>query len=112
MSSPLKVGFLGAGRMATALAKGFLQAGLTTADQLVSSDPSEAARKAFQREAGGTITTSNVDVLRAARIIVLAVKPDQVAAVLGEVSPAFTTEHLLVSIAAGVPLARMEAALP
>ena len=76
--------------MATALAKGFLHAGLTTPDQLIASDPSEAARLALQREAGATITPSNVDVLGAARIIVLAVKPDQVAAVLAEIKSAFT----------------------
>ena len=41
----LKIGFLGAGKMATALARGFLNAGLVKANQLVAADPYEAARK-------------------------------------------------------------------
>ncbi len=112
MSSPLKIGFLGAGKMAAALAKGFLKAGLAVPDGLIASDPYPAARESLARETGMKTTAVNGDVLRAAPIIVLAVKPDQVASVLAEVRPAFTAEHLLISIAAGVPLARLEAALP
>jgi pyrroline-5-carboxylate reductase len=108
----MKIGFLGAGKMATALAKGFLQAGLTTADQIIASDPYEAARAAIARESGSKTTARNTEVLEAAEVIVLAVKPDQVNSVLDEIKPKFTPRHLLVSIAAGVPLTRMEAALP
>lgn len=114
MSSPLKIGFLGAGKMATALARGFLHAGLTTPELLVASDPYESARTAFTRETHANVkaTASNAEVVAAARILILAVKPDQVAGVLAGIKPAFTPDHLLVSIAAGVTLARMEAALP
>jgi pyrroline-5-carboxylate reductase len=112
MSSPLKIGFLGAGKMASALAKGFIQAGLATPDSVVASDPYEAARTSISREAGVKATGSNSEVVQSAQVIVLAVKPDQVNEVLAEVRPHFTDKHLLVSIAAGVPLARIESALP
>jgi pyrroline-5-carboxylate reductase len=112
MSSVLKLGFLGGGKMATALAKGFIHAGLATADSILASDPYEAARKAISRDAGIKTTAANVEVLEFASVIVLAVKPEQVNDVLAEAQPVFTDKHLLISIAAGVTLARMEAALP
>jgi pyrroline-5-carboxylate reductase len=108
----MKIGFLGAGRMATALAKGFIQAGLTTADRMIASDPIDAARDSMAREGGVKTTPVNGEVMDAADVLILAVKPDQVSSVLTEIKPKFTNRHLLVSIAAGVPLARMEAALP
>ena len=111
MGSELKVGFLGAGKMATALAKGFARAGLVTASTLIASDPIEASRSHFARETGAKPTAFNPDVLKFAGVIFLAVKPDQVNEVLGEVRPGFTERHLMVSIAAGVPISRIEAAL-
>jgi pyrroline-5-carboxylate reductase len=111
MSSTLKIGFLGAGRMATALAKGILQSKLATADDLIASDPLENARQAFAREVGGKTTAFNPDVLKFATVVVLAVKPDHVAELLGEVKRHFTDKHLLISIAAGVPIAKLEAGL-
>jgi pyrroline-5-carboxylate reductase len=111
MSSTLTVGFLGCGRMATALAKGFLRSNLVRAAQLVGSDPVEETRSRFEEETGGQVTVSNCDVLCAAEVIVLAVKPDQALGVLEEVRSRFEGRHLLLSVAAGVPLGKLEAAL-
>jgi pyrroline-5-carboxylate reductase len=112
MSSALKLGFLGAGKMASALAKGFIKAGLVAAEAVLASDPCEPARAALAKDNGIQTTAANSDVLTFANVLVLAVKPDQVNAVLAEARPLFTTQHLLISIAAGVPLARLESALP
>ncbi len=46
-----RIGLIGAGQMATALAQGFIKAGLTAADRLLASDTDELAR---QRFAGAT----------------------------------------------------------
>jgi pyrroline-5-carboxylate reductase len=112
MASTLKIGFLGAGKMASALAKGFTAAKIVSPKQLIASDVMEAARDAFAKEVGGAAASSNLEVLRFANVIVLAVKPDQVAPVLAEIKTAFTDKHLLISIAAGVTLAKLEDALP
>lgn len=112
MDAELKIGFLGAGKMATALAKGFVQAGLVTGERLIASDHLENARATFARETGAKTTAWNPDVARFARVLFLAVKPDQVNEVLAEIRPDFSEDHLLISIAAGVPLARLEASLP
>jgi pyrroline-5-carboxylate reductase len=98
--------------MATALARGLVRAQLVEPHRLCASDPVAAAREAFARETGGQAAPSNLDVVRSAKVIFVAVKPDQVAPVLGEVRGSFSSEHLLLSIAAGVPLAKLEAALP
>ena len=111
MSVKLTIGFLGAGRMATALAKGFIRAGLVSARQVIASDPSPAARASFAREVRAKTTPFNSEVLKQAQVLILAVKPDQVGGVLAEVRERFTAKHRLISIAAGVPLAKLEAGL-
>jgi pyrroline-5-carboxylate reductase len=111
MVSKLKVGFLGAGKMATALAAGFVKAGLVTGAHIIASDPVEGARTAFGKEVGAKTTTANEEVAQFAEVLFLAVKPDQVGTVLAGVRKHFTANHLLISIAAGVPLAKLEAAL-
>jgi pyrroline-5-carboxylate reductase len=111
MSSELRIGFLGAGKMASALGRGFVQAGLLAGEHLIASDVAEGARKNFTEAAGGRATLSNLDVLKTSDVIILAVKPDQVDEVLAEIKPHFEPRHLLISIAAGVTLARMEAGL-
>jgi pyrroline-5-carboxylate reductase len=111
MPSKLIIGFLGAGKMATALAKGFIRAGLVTAKQVIASDPIEAARMAFAKEVGAKTTDSNSDVVNFAQVLLLAVKPDQVGGVLAGVRNDVTSRHLVISIAAGVPLAKLEGVL-
>lgn len=96
--------------MATALAKGFLQSRLTTDRHLIASDVIGGARDAFHRETGARTTERNTDVVSESDLIIIAVKPDQVAGVLQELRGAGTPRHLVLSIAAGVTLASLEAA--
>jgi pyrroline-5-carboxylate reductase len=112
MPSRLNIGFLGAGKMATALARGFVNAEIVFPREMIASDPFETARKYFTNEIGAKTVAANVDVAKFANVLVLATKPDQVPAALAEISGAFTKNHLLISIAAGVTLAKLEAALP
>ncbi|MEO6034538.1 MAG: pyrroline-5-carboxylate reductase [Verrucomicrobiota bacterium] len=111
MAAKLTIGFLGSGKMATALAKGFIQAGLTTSKHVLASDPFQPARAEFAKETGAKTTESNADVARFAEILVLAVKPGNVAELLAEIGGSFTKKHLLISIAAGVTLAKLESGL-
>ena len=100
--------------MATALAKGFLNAGLVQANQLCAADPLAAAREHFAAETGAPTFAANLPAARSANVLILATKPDQVAAALGEIAGVFSQNQqlLLISIAAGVTLARLEGALP
>ena len=112
MPSRLNIGFLGAGKMAAALARGFINAEIVFPREIIAGDPHDAARKNFAGEIGAKVAASNVEVAKIANVLILATKPDQVAAALADISGAFTKNHLLISIAAGVTLAKLEAALP
>jgi len=106
-----KVGFIGAGNMAGALVKGLIAAGRYEADDLVVSDASPDARRRMKRSHGVAALEDNAEVARRSRIVVLAVKPQVMLDVLGTIRPAIGPKHLVVSIAAGIPLARLEKGL-
>src|SRR5436305_7837949 len=82
----LRVGFLGAGKMATALARGWIAAGLLTPANCRASDPVAGARQAFADETRGDTTTGNRGVVEASDLILLAVKPQNMAEVLADIA--------------------------
>ncbi len=111
MAAELTIGFLGAGKMATALAKGFISGRLVAPGQILAADPAEAARTAFARETGAKTAESNIAVAKFARVIIVAVKPGCVKELLAEVAAHITPAHLVISIAAGVTIAQLEKGL-
>ena len=103
-------GFIGAGQMARALAGGFARAGLVRPEQIVAFDPEDAAAQQFAAGiANARLLTSNSLVVRAAQVVFVAVKPQTLPAVMQEVGGALNEDQLLVSIAAGISLARLTA---
>lgn len=111
MASNLTLGFLGAGKMASALAAGLVKAGIAAKEDLLGSDVSAQARSAFAETVGAKTTGSNVEVVKGCSVLIVAVKPDQVDGLLKEISTELTEKHLVLSIAAGVTIGRIEAAL-
>jgi pyrroline-5-carboxylate reductase len=111
MAAKLNIGFLGAGKMATALAKGFISAGLVMPGEVMASDPAAAARSAFSKETGAKSTMSNLEVVKFASLLIIAVKPHFVNDLLSEIRAGITTRHLVLSIAAGATLAQLERGL-
>jgi pyrroline-5-carboxylate reductase len=107
MSETLRIGFLGAGKMATALAQGWIQAGLAVRDQVCASDPISTARDHFTKTTGAAALTENARVLAQSEIVVLAVKPQNMPDLLGEIRPLLQPHQLLISIAAGITLAQI-----
>ena len=96
--------------MAAALAKGFVNAGLVSPDSLIGSDPVPAGREAFGKEVGCETTDSNADVLAKAKVVFLAFKPHQLDEATEAVRDQFDESHLVISILAGVRLAKLDAA--
>jgi pyrroline-5-carboxylate reductase len=112
---PGKLGFIGAGNMAEALIGAAIRSGFRKAQKILASDVSDA-RLAFMREKHGiTTTTDNLEVVETCSLIVLAVKPQQMEHVLAGIvsAPGWPPpgRKLFLSIAAGIPLARLEASL-
>jgi pyrroline-5-carboxylate reductase len=100
-----RLGFLGAGKMATALARGWLAAKLVTPEQVLAADPLPEARAAYQQATGGLrVVADNRQVVAGSDVLVLAVKPQNLTAVLGEVRATLGARHLVVSIVAGATL--------
>ncbi|MBR6470815.1 MAG: pyrroline-5-carboxylate reductase [Victivallales bacterium] len=99
--------FIGAGKMATALAGGITRGNLFPTDRLDAVDPSQAAREAFQTATGVTAyPEATAELVGAADVIVLAVKP-QVAAATVTALPPRKAGVLVVSICAGIPIAKL-----
>lgn len=105
------VGFIGGGNMATAMIKGFVAAKQCTPRQIIASDVDAAKRAALQRGLKVNATADNAAVTRDAAVVILAVKPQIIDAVLAEMRPAVSPRQLFVSIAAGVPTHRLERGL-
>jgi pyrroline-5-carboxylate reductase len=104
-------GFIGSGKMATALVKGMLRAGIATAESISASDPLPAARTSLQSDTGIAAFDSNLAVAGRSDVLVLAVKPQSMRHVLHELRPAVTAEHLVISIAAGTTIASIDEGL-
>jgi pyrroline-5-carboxylate reductase len=100
---------LGAGNMGRALIGGLLRSG-TRAEHLSVGESQPTARAALARELGITATADNRAAVTDAAIVVLAVKPQEAAAVLSPLAPVLgTARPLLLSVLAGVRVAELEA---
>lgn len=105
-----RIGFIGAGQMAAALAKGFAAAGLAGPKNLVAADPSASAMQDFAATTGAATAADNRKLVASADVVFLAVKPQQMPDVLAEIGGAIG-DKLVVSIAAGVRLDTLAAGL-
>jgi pyrroline-5-carboxylate reductase len=110
--SDRRVGFLGAGNMAEALIRGLLHSGMVTAAQIRASDVKEARLAELRATHGIETTIDNEALVRWANVVVIAVKPQIVDRVLGAMAGGLSSDALVISIAAGVPIDAIEARLP
>lgn len=106
----VQVGFIGGGQMATALASGATQAQVLAEEQLVFADPNPEQRsRLLARFPKAEIKDSSTSVFSQCRKIILAVKPNILPRIAPEISAYLTSDHLLVSIAAGISLEQLSA---
>ena len=97
--------------MAEAMIDGLTRAGIVRTSDVLASDVDRKRLAAVRREHGIRTTSDNLLVVRSASVLFVSVKPQQIADVLGQIAPAVTGKHLVLSIAAGVNLASLEKSL-
>lgn len=105
----MTIGFIGAGNMGEALIGGLLSSGLSRPDQLFCADVRPERLQELQKRLGIQIRNDNLEVIRRADIVIFAVKPQSMEAVLKETAGGLDGSKVIISIAAGVPLAAIAA---
>lgn len=104
-----KIGFIGAGKMATAIVKGIIDSGFCESRNIFVSDVSEQALEKMKNDLKITPVKTNNEVVEKSDIVFCAVKPFVLKEVLNGVKECFSDKKLLVSIAAGISTKTIEA---
>jgi pyrroline-5-carboxylate reductase len=99
-----RLALVGGGVMGTAIAAGLLQRGLVQPAQVTISEPLAARRQTLAAELGVITTADNAQAVSAADLVLLAVKPQVLAEVLGGLKDALRPDALVLSIVAGATL--------
>ncbi|XP_049491416.1 pyrroline-5-carboxylate reductase 1, mitochondrial isoform X1 [Panthera uncia] len=108
-ASSMSVGFIGAGQLAFALAKGFTAAGILAAHKIMASSPDmDLATVSALRKMGVNLTSHNKETVRHSDVLFLAVKPHIIPFILDEIGADVEDRHIVVSCAAGVTISSIE----
>ncbi len=102
-----RLGLVGAGNMGTGLIRGAIEAEIISGQQVVFYDSEPERQETVGALLGHPVADSNRQVVESAQVVVVAVKPQVIASVLTPLEPVFRDDQLVVSIAAGVTLARL-----
>lgn len=108
----MNIGFIGAGKMAEAFIAGLVRQHFTTPAHILASDVSAERLAALREQYHIETTPLNADIPGQVHVIILAVKPQDLAEVLRHLAPHITDQHLVISIAAGKRTAWIESLLP
>ena len=100
--------FLGTGAMAEALIRGLLHAKTAQPGEIIATARRPERAEALARSYGVRTTLDNVAAVREAEVVILSVKPQAMAKLLVQIAPAVDPRKLVISIAAGVPVAAIE----
>ena len=104
----IRLACLGTGNMGSALIKGLVRSRMLAPSQLVAADPVNEKLEELFRESRVKTTRSNLDAVRGANVVVLAVKPQILDKVLTEIRDTVAEKALILSVAAGFPTALIE----
>ena len=106
-----KIGVIGTGNMGEALISGLIYAKSSVSKNIICSDVRKEKLKSVKDAYGVFTTTSNIDVVKASEIVIYAIKPQIMASILRETASHLDMSKVIISIAAGVPLAAIESCL-
>ena len=104
-----RIAILGAGRIGEALLAGLLSSGWS---EIVVTSRSDARVAELAERHGVSATTSNAEAVAGAAVVVVAVKPQDIDALLGQIRDAVSPEQTVLSVAAAIPTSYIESRLP
>ncbi|MCF0132910.1 MAG: pyrroline-5-carboxylate reductase [Blautia sp.] len=104
----MKIGFIGCGNMAAAMIRGILNKGICRKEEIIVSNKTKNGSERSKESLGVCVTLDNRQVVKNAKIVVLAVKPQFYEEVLEEVRDDLTPEHIVIGIAPGKTLQWIE----
>jgi pyrroline-5-carboxylate reductase len=99
-----KIGFIGTGNMGSAMVKSLVKSGVIPPERIYINDVDIEKLKGLQHDTNVNILESNEKVIEFSDIIILAVKPNMIKAVLEPCRNKFNSDKILVSFAVGVPI--------
>ena len=107
----MRIAFLGAGKLAAALARGVVQAGVAKPEDVRATARSDASRRLFTETSGVQAEgdNANADIAAWAEVVVLAVKPPDIVSLLAAIAPRMASAFVI-SVAAGIPLGALQSA--
>jgi pyrroline-5-carboxylate reductase len=111
MENSAKVAFIGSGAMGEAMIKGILARRLASPEQIIASDPVPARREVMHNAYGIHATDDNLEAVREATVIIVAVKPQSFGAVAATLAGRIMPDALVISIMAGVSLKTIQQGL-
>lgn len=111
MANRASLGFIGAGNMAEAIARGVIRSGLYPASELCAADPTPARQQVFKQDLRIPCVADSTEAAATALIVILAVKPQTMEEALHQIKPALNTDTLIISIAAGITTGYIEKTL-
>jgi pyrroline-5-carboxylate reductase len=107
-----RVAILGAGRLGESLVRGLLSSDWREPGEIVATSRRPERLAELTERYGVTATSDNLAAIDGAELIVVSVKPQDMTAVLAEISPDLSTEQTVLSVAAGIRTGSIEAHLP
>ena len=106
------IGFIGSGKMASAIIKGLLKSGFAAPEYILATQAEKEGLAEKSQALGIEVILDNKVLAEKSDVIFVATKPNQVVDVLSEIAPNITSDKLVVSIAAGVKTEKLESNLP
>lgn len=106
-----KIALIGSGNMGEALISGLVASKSTGADNIICTDLNQVKLDSIKKKYGVSVTTDNITAVEMADIVIYAVKPQILEKVLRQTASMLNMDKLIISVAAGVPMAVIELCL-
>ncbi len=107
-----KIGFIGTGHMGQAMIQAFIESGRVPASKIYATNRSDGKLKKMQEQYGINVVATNEQLIDAVEIVIIAVKPQDLAAMLEPIASTFLASHIVISLAAGFSLRSLQKLLP